>query len=77
MAKKKVKSKGKNVQHTIGKESETKDVTVTSVEVDPEPTPKPAIQAEPMMKTVGKGGFVERLTKSEYDKKYGKKKSKK
>jgi hypothetical protein len=75
MAKKNVKAK--NVSHTKGKENVTKEVSVSVTESDPEPTPKPAIQAEPTMKTVGKGGFVELLTKSEYDKKYGKKKAKK
>ncbi len=75
MAKKK-KVKAKNVSHTQGEENVTKEVSVSVTESDPLPTPKPAIQAEPLMKTVGKGGFVETLTKTEYDKKYGKKKKK-
>lgn len=75
MAKKKVKAK--NVSHTRGKENAVKEVSVTVTEADAEPTPKPAIQDDPVMKTVGKGGFVEHLTKTEYDKKYGKKKGKK
>ena len=72
MAKKK-KVKAKNVSHTKGAESVTKEVSVSVIESDPEPTPAPAIQAEPIMKCVGKGGMLEYLTKTEYDKKYGKK----
>lgn len=74
MAKKKVKAK--NVSHTKGKQNVTKEVSVTVTEPDPLPTPPPAIQDEPIMKCVGKGGKLEYLTKTEYDKKYGKKKKK-
>ncbi len=75
MAKKK-KVKAKNVSHTKGQENVTKEVDVLVTESDPLPTPPLAIAPEPTMKTVGKGGFVETLTKTEYDKKYGKKKKK-
>jgi hypothetical protein len=74
MAKKKVPAK--NVTATKGKESVTKKVTVTVNEPDPLPTPKPAIAEEPVMKVVDNGQATF-LTKTEYDKKYGKKKAKK
>lgn len=78
MAKKKAKkkAKAKNVSHTKGEENVTKEVSVPVTESDPLPTPKPAIADEPIMKCVGKGGKLEYLTKTEYDKKYGEKKKK-
>lgn len=74
MAKKKVKAK--SVTATRGKESVTKKVTVTVDEPKAEPTPAPAIQDEPVMKVMEKGQATY-LTKTEYDKKYGKAKKKK
>ena len=72
MAKKK-KVTAKNVSHTKGNESVTKEVQVDApVDPEQESAAAPAIIAERTLKVVDKGRTIY-YSQSEYDKKYGKK----
>jgi len=74
MAGKKKASKkvaAKNVDHKKDGNVET-EVMVDAPDEEAEPAPAPAIQNEPIMKVVEQGQ-AKYYTKTEYDKKYGKK----
>ena len=66
------KAKGKNVDHTKGQESVTKEVDVDApADPEQEPAAAPAIEEERILKVVDKGRTTY-YTQSEYDKKFGK-----
>lgn len=70
--KKKAKVTAKNVDHQQGIGNVETEVMLNAPDEEAEPAPAPAIVVEPMMKVVDKG-ITRHYTKSEYDKKYGKK----
>ncbi len=75
MAGKKKASKkvaAKNVDHQRGKGNVETEIMVSAPDKEAEPAPAPAIAVEPMMKVVDKG-ITRVYTKTEYDKKFGKK----